>query len=318
MTAAQGTWRPARARAAGPPVVRLAGDETAIRRWAGPIAATTRLGYAGSDPVPGLPPPDGAHDTARDVAADLRSGTTAWLALGPDGTPVGAVRVRDHGPRGWEIRRVATVRRGQRRGVARRILAEVERAALEADVPRIWLDAVVERCLPPYYAALGYRVVDHFPSPDKPLSEVTMARVPGEPGAPETLPWPDPPWPSGDHTAVCWFLGGGGLRLACAGCADTRGDLRAAVRAAARRVAAAGAPAARLAGVDLFPHDPAGVLADVGAGTSGVRLVAADRATAPAHLMPRVVHPDLLAFWRTVPGRETDLPFAASAARSRR
>ncbi|WP_067460562.1 GNAT family N-acetyltransferase [Actinomadura macra] len=316
MTATQRvSGRAARAGAARMPVVRLAGDATAIRRWAGPIATTTRLAYTGSDPVPGLPPPDGAHDTARDVAADLRAGTTAWLALGPHGTPVGAARVRDHGPRGWEIRRVATVRRGKRRGVARRILAEVERAAAEAGVPRIWLDAVVERCLPPYYAALGYRVVDHFPSPDKPLSEVTMARVPRELATPEELPWPEPPWPSGDHTAVCWFLGGGGLRLACSSCADFRGDLRAAVGAAADRVAAAGAPAARLAGVDLFPHDPAGVLADVGDATSGVRLVAAGRTAAPSHLMPRVLHPDLLAFWRPVPGHETHVPFAARLRR---
>lgn len=90
--------------AGGLTVLRLSADDTAIRRWAAPIAAATRRAYADSDPVPGLPLPDGARSSTAEVAAELRNGVTAWVAFELDGTPAGIARVRDHGAGGWEVR----------------------------------------------------------------------------------------------------------------------------------------------------------------------------------------------------------------------
>jgi GNAT superfamily N-acetyltransferase len=297
--------QPTRA-ADGLTVRRLPADDATIRRWAEPIAAVTRRAYAGSDPVPGLPVPDGARARTEEVVADLRAGTIAWLALEPDGTPAGVVRVRDHGADGWEVSRVATVPSSKRRGVARHILREVERSAASAGTPRVWLNAVVERCLPAFYARLGYHVIDHWPSPDKDLTEVTMARDPAAPARPEEFPWAAIPPPSGPVT--CWFTADGALWLAIVDRAD---GIFEAVRRAAETLAARGLADPRLAGADLtagdIPH-PRLLLAGVGAGEADVRRVAADRLSVRAHLTPRALHPGLLAFWRLPPGHECALP----------
>lgn len=118
------------AKAAGELTIQpLVDSGQAIRRWAGAIADVTRHPYVGSDPVPGLPLPDGSVETAADVAAELRAGATAWLALDRDGTLAGVVQVRDRGRDGWEVRRVATAPSSQRQGVGPRVLRKVERAA---------------------------------------------------------------------------------------------------------------------------------------------------------------------------------------------
>jgi GNAT superfamily N-acetyltransferase len=286
-------------------VLRLTADDATIRRWAGPIAAATRQAYAAADPVPGLPSPDGSRDSAAEVAAELRDGTRAWLALEPDGAPAGVIRVRDHGAAGWEISRVATVPSSKRQGVGRRILREVERAAADAQVPRVWLNAVVERCLPSFYARLGYHVVDHWPN-SKALSEVTMQRAPGAPPCPEIFPWAAVAPPGGP--VLCWFTVGKALWLAIIDDADS---VLAAVSVAADRLAAAGLPDSRLAGVDLPTGDlahPRWLLARLGDGTADVRRVADDRLAVRCHLTPRAVHPQLLAFWRLPPGHEVAVP----------
>jgi GNAT superfamily N-acetyltransferase len=287
-------------------VRRLAADDATIRRWADPIAAVTRRAYAGSDPVPGLPAPDGARARTEEVLADLREGTMAWLALEPDETPAGVVRVRDHGADGWEVSRVATVPSSKRRGVARRILHEVERSAAEAGTPRVWLNAVVERCLPAFYARLGYHVIDHWPSPDKDLTEVTMQRNPALPVRPQAFPWAAMPPPPGPVT--CWFTADGALRLAIV---DRAESVLGAVGQAADLLGSAGLADPRLAGVDLagkdIPH-PRRLLTGLGEGDADGRRVAADRLSVRGHLTPRVLHPGLLAFWRLPPGLEAALP----------
>jgi GNAT superfamily N-acetyltransferase len=283
----------------------LTAAEAAIRRWAEPVAAITRQAYADSDPVPGLPPPDGAADTAAHVASEMRNGMVAWLALGSDGVPAGVVRVRDHGPGGWEISRLATVPSSKHGGVGRAVLDAVERAALTARVPRIWLNAVIERCLPPFYARLGYEVADHWPSPDKALTELTMQRVPGSAARARHFPWDAVSSPPG--SAICWFTAGAALWLVIE---DGAASVLEAVPAAADRLAAVTLLEPRLAGVDLPGAeiaDPRGLLAGLGDGTADVRRVADDRLSVRCHLMPRTLHPALLAFWRLPPGRETAL-----------
>jgi GNAT superfamily N-acetyltransferase len=287
-------------------VLRLTAERAAIRQWAEPVAAVTRLAYAGSDPVPGLPPPDGAGDTARDVASELRNGAVAWLALRPDGVPAGAVRVWDHGADGWEISRLATVPSSKHRGVGRAVLDAVERAAVTSRAPRIWLNAVIERCLPPFYARLGYEVTDHWPSPDKTLTELTMQRIPGSAARARQFPWDAVPSPPGP--AICWFTVGAALWLVIE---DGSAGVLGAVSAAADRLAATTMLDPCLAGVDLPCADiaePRELLADVGDGTADVRRVANDRLSVRCHLMPRALHPGLLAFWRLPPGREANLP----------
>lgn len=292
--------------AGGLTVLRLSADDTAIRRWAAPIAAATRRAYADSDPVPGLPLPDGARSSTAEVAAELRNGVTAWVAFELDGTPAGIARVRDHGAGGWEVRRLATVPSSKRHGVGQRIMREVERAAVDARIPRVWLNAVVERCLPPFYARLGYHVIEHWPSPDKMLSEVTMQRAPDARPHPAAFPWSAVAPPTG--TVVCWFTVGTALLLAIIDGADS---VIAAVRVAANRMALAGVRSPRLAGVDLptgdMPH-PRRLLAGLGDGTADVRRIADDRLSVRCHLTPRTVHTGLLAFWRLSPGHEAAAP----------
>ena len=319
-------------RAEGLTVLPLSADERTIRRWAGPVAEMTRQAYAGSDPVPGLPVPDGAADTAADVAADLRGGAVAWLAVGSDRAPAGVVRIRDHGACGWEISRLATVPVSKQRGVGRTILAAVERCAASEGVPRIWLNAVIERCLPPYYARLGFTVVDHWPSPDKPLTEFTMQRIPGSPTTPREFPMaaavpasalpasalpasalpasalPAFAVPAWDGAAICWFTVGAALWVVVE---EDPASLPAAVSAAARRLRAVTPGAARFAGIDVPGaeiSDPRSLLADLGGGDPTVRQVAADRLSVRGHLMPRTLHPALLAGWRLPPGREAPVP----------
>jgi len=287
-------------------VRRLSADDETIRRWARPIANATRRAYAGSDPIPGLPLPDGALARAAEVAADLRDGSTVWLALEPDGTAAGVVRVRDHGSDGWEVSRVATVPSSKRRGVARRILDEIERAAAEAGTPRVWLNAVVERCLPSYYAGLGYQVVDHWPSPDKDLTEVTMQRDPTVPSRPEAFPWAAMPPPTAP--VICWFVADSALWLAII---DSASSVLAAVDKAANLLASGGLTDRRLAGVDLPTPgiaNPRRLFAGLGEGRADVRRVAVDRLSVRCHVTPRVIHPELLAFWRLAPGHEAALP----------
>jgi len=258
------------------------------------LAALTRAAYRAGDPYPGLPVPDGARETADAVRADVRAGALVWVVRDAAGEITGVLRVRP-APDTWEINRVATdpARRGS--GAARALLAAVDAAAQREGIGRLRLDAVVERCLPPFYARLGYRPERHWLPGDKPLSEVTMIRTPGAPATPGPAWLPPGPAPA---LVVVWLLDGDGL-TAATGDAD---------------LLAAGtepAPGARLAGIDVLPDCDAGTRSDVLAALArhGRRDGASvrfphTRAGLRAHLMPRTVHSQLHARYRPAPGAE--------------
>ncbi|GIM97035.1 GNAT family N-acetyltransferase [Paractinoplanes toevensis] len=262
-------------------------SERASAAEAGEIAALTRAAYAAGDPFPGLPVPDGARETAASVRADLRAGALVWVVRDPAGRLTGVLRVHPHAGE-WEISRVATDPARRRTGAARALLSMVDEAAVAAGIARIRLDAVVERCLPPFYARLGYRPERHWLPGDKPLSEVSMIRSPGTPVT------AGPAWlPPGPEAAlvVTWLLDDRGLTAVIGTGTATAG------------------PGARLAGVDVHPdpgrHDEvlAG-LARHGRPAGAEVHFPVPRAQLRAHLMPRTVHPDLHARYRPAPGAE--------------
>ncbi|PTA46529.1 GNAT family N-acetyltransferase [Micromonospora sp. RP3T] len=259
------------------------------------VAELTRAAYTGSDPVDGLPVPDGARDTAASVAAQVDAGCRLWLAR-LDGRPVGALRSRpvpDAVSPTHRVERISVLPAWRGRAVAARALALLEDALAAEGIHRTEVHAVVERGLAPVYPPLGYLPVAHWPSPDKPLSEVTLRRELRQPRTPAVArPAREPAigWP------VSWFAGPAGFPTlaVCTG----RGPV--ATRTAAhRRLARAVAGDAAWRGVDVWPVDPAPLLtAPVRA--AAVALWPAAPATVRAHLMPRDLHPDALALWRRI------------------
>ncbi|MEV6673812.1 GNAT family N-acetyltransferase [Streptomyces sp. NPDC051162] len=294
-------------------VAPLPSGRAAAARWAGPVAGLTRAAYALSDPYPGLPVPDGARETEDGVLRALERGSQVWLATGPDGRLAGALRVTDHGAAGWEVHRVSVdpVRQGQ--GIARTMLAAVEENARARGVPRLWLDAVVERCLPAVYGRLGFRAVRHWSADDKPLSETTLERVPGAPLPADALPLVDDPLGPSD-LAVAWLPADGRL-LAVLEAGGRPSELL------ARACARAGAEGA--AGLDVWPGaGPDGRAwlaarlpeAGAAAGGHGIFSFPGGRERVAAHLMPRTLHPGLRAVLRLAPGRtHRPVPAAPSA-----
>ncbi|HXM57051.1 MAG TPA: GNAT family N-acetyltransferase [Candidatus Dormibacteraeota bacterium] len=279
----------------------------AERGWATGIALATRTAYLDSDPLPGLPRPDGALDSSEGVELELRLGVRAWVARDGDGRLVGSLRVTAHAEGGWEVRRVAVVPAWRGRAVARRLLDAVEADAAARGVPRVWLDAVVERCLPPVYARLGYRAVRHWAAGDKPMSEVTMERRPAEARRPLAYPWEADAAPASEGMLLSWFVAGG----AVVAVADPiAGDALATVRAQAARLPT---PAPRLAGADLVPAAASdGVWACLraraaGEEAGGALRFAGGRGDVPAHLLPRALDARLLALWRFAPGHEPEV-----------
>ncbi len=274
--------------------VAAGADRTA---WPERAAALTRAAYAGSDPWPGLPVPDGARDSAWSVRAFLAEGGTLWTARTAHGGLAGVLRTaRAPEPDGtWTVSRVAVAPGWRGRGVARLMLAAVEQAAVERVAGRgasvMRLDAVVERCLPPLYARLGYRVVRHWAAEDKPLTELTMERDPATPRRPRSLLefWDEDAEVS---RVVCWFVGPDGLSSWTGQVAETFSILI--------QDLLAGSAGARLAGVDVWRGDSAGF-----------------ESVAVHHLMPRTRHPDLWAALRFAPGAEPDLRALTRAARHR-
>lgn len=174
-------------------------------RLAEDVAAVTRAAYRAGDPVPGLPVADGAEETADDVRADLAAGYHLWTATAA-GRIVGAVRAHS---RDWSVRRLAVSPEIRRLGVGKLLLRALEAGARAAGAPRVVLDAVVERGNPAFYARAGYRTVYHFPADDKPLSEVHMELLLGEPARARDYPEPDHTpgtvrsWWSADGGTVC-------------------------------------------------------------------------------------------------------------------
>ncbi|MFL6138094.1 MAG: GNAT family N-acetyltransferase [Frankiaceae bacterium] len=277
------------ARLAAPPVLVTG---SAASAWAERVAALTRAAYRGSDPLPGLPEPDGAFESDAAVRDALAGGELLWLAPDDEGALRGALRVAVRPGSTWHVQRVVVDPLVRGAGVARELLAAVERAASSHGALRIRLHAVVERCLPPLYARLGYEVVDHWPAEDKRLTEVTMERRPGAPAPGRWLP----SWrarPSG--TVVCWLLSGAELvRVVRA----SDGDPLAALHDAGARLHRQGSPDVRLAGVDAWTG--AGEPPDA---TPEQRLPGG-RASVAQHLAPRSAHDEMWAAWRFRPGTE--------------
>ncbi len=180
---------------------------------AGQVAAVTRASFVGSDPLPGLPPPDGAVEPADAVIADLEAGAGLWIARDADGELVGSIRAMPKGPHAWEVRRLGVSPQALGTGLARRLIRAMESDVAAAGADRVVLDAVVERGNPPVYARLGYRTVRYLPNPDKPLSEVTMERPLADP--PERVGHPHPTGTLAEGTAlVDWFTTGDGTAAA--------------------------------------------------------------------------------------------------------
>ncbi|MEZ0115023.1 GNAT superfamily N-acetyltransferase [Catenulispora sp. EB89] len=289
----------------------------ATEEWAERVAVLTRAAYAGSDPWPILPAPDGATESAESVLRFVARGGMVWTATDPaDGDLIAVLRTEPRadasGFPAWFVSRVGTAAAHRGTGVGRRLLAEVEQAAIRHAVAVLRLDAVIERCVPPFYAALGYRVVAHLlAEDDKLLTEVAMERAPvlarrACPPFPMTNPvTAAAPVPQEPATAVLlWFLDG--ASLAALPCPES--DTLASALAHARRVLGQDLP---LAGADLW-RGSAQEFADTvraipGArterGTSALRF-SGGRADNRAHLMPRTHHRDLWAAFRPAPGAE--------------
>jgi GNAT superfamily N-acetyltransferase len=262
------------------------------------VAGITRDAYDGSDPFPGLPRPDGAADSAAAVERELAEGVRVWMARDRGGRELAALRVVRREPAAWEVRRVAVRPPWRGRGLARALLEQVEAAAARHGVGEVTLDAVIERALPQVYAQLGYRARSRWPSGDKPLTEVTMTRQPSLPRRPLDFPWEgDDALPSGG-LLVSWWLEPGGALEAVVDLVER--DPLAAVRAHGARMSGGA-----LVGADMWPgagpperDAVTASLARAGQSSRGAVRFGSGPVPPAAYLMPRRLHPCLLALWR--------------------
>ncbi|MFL6138265.1 MAG: GNAT family N-acetyltransferase [Frankiaceae bacterium] len=271
------------------------------------VAALTRAAYSGSDPFACLPAPDGAEDDAASVSQFLAEGGTVWMAVDASGEPMAALRCERIEDGAWFVSRIAVVPGSRGRGLGRRLVAAVERALAADGVRSVQLDAVVERCLPAYYAQLGYRAATHhLATDDKLLTEIRMERDPA------TARHAMPPFPlrttdDAVNGAVCWFLAAGRLS------AVARIGRQSVASAVAGSLRSAPDDTARLAGVDLWRGE-ADELGDVLRDMPGAApdphgtAVSFDggRHDIVAHVMPRTYHQDLWAAIRPLPQSEPD------------
>ncbi len=269
------------------------------------VAELTRAAYAGSDPLPGLPAPDGASEDARSVAAFATQGGSIWVARDAAGKPVGALRAGRCDDGALFVSRVAVAPAWRKLGVGRWLLAAVEDQAAADEEPVIRLDAVVERCVPPYYARLGFHVAaHHLALDDKLLTEVAMER---DPRAARRAQRPYPLRRIDAHVTgtLTWFLLTDGLA------AVSRDGTHSLASAVAHGLRVLGDRDALLAGVDTWRgHD--GELGGLLAGLPGAASCPGGmtcrglgpRHAVPLHLMPRAGHRDLWAALRPFPGAE--------------
>ncbi|MFL6161531.1 MAG: GNAT family N-acetyltransferase [Jatrophihabitantaceae bacterium] len=267
--------------------VELVGSADLTLELAGQLAWLTRLAYAGSDPLPGLPDPDGQFETPAAVLDSVR-GSGSIYHVTEQGRPVAALRVRPAADC-WRVSRISVLPGHRRRGLVRSLLDTVARDAHERGVGWLELDAVVERCLPPLYARLGFQVLSNWPSPDKPLSELTMRRATAGPAGPAPLGWRRARLTEHASVLSWWLSGRTLLRTSWPASGDPLADAHAAGVALDRS-------GLLLAGVDLSPR-PAG----------GLRLFAGAGRSEKEHLMPRSRHADTLALWRPAPSTEPPL-----------
>ncbi|MCX4820769.1 GNAT family N-acetyltransferase [Streptomyces sp. NBC_01142] len=257
------------------------------------VSEIIRAAYSSGDLLPGLPTADGALADSAELFHDLSAGQLLWVAQ-VSGEIVGTVRAVRNAPDSWEVRRLAVSPSSRHSGTARRLLRRLEADALAAGASRVVLDAVVERGNPAFYARVGYRTVRHFPAGDKPLSEVRMERDLRE--APAPVPHDAPParpgllldWLAVPTGTVCRLRLISGEGVPDAGCHRTPlgADFwPAAGPAELARVRDALAEEADQVGRDeLFFGRPAtGIAAFCG---------------------PRLLHPALLAWWRSTAVRQ--------------
>jgi GNAT superfamily N-acetyltransferase len=256
------------------------------RALASEIAALVRKAHAATPSSPGLPVADGAAETTADV---LAAGGRFWqVRVGAE--LIATLRVHAKAD-AWAVSRVAVTPAWQRRGIMRSLLDSVESTAITEGVGRIELEAVVERGLSPLYARLGFVTVDRRPAPDKPLTEVLMARVPGTDRRHE----PDGVPPVGTGLVLTWFATGDGTVVV-----PRFGDLRAPEPGAPER-------RARTIGVDVWPaahaEDRTTVLSVIE--QDGVRHLPYGGfhwrrrpVDVVGYRMPRLIAPALLALWR--------------------
>jgi len=285
-------------------LVEQAGSESAAA-----IAGLTRAAYARSDPLPGLPVPDGACDSTATILRGFACGVAVWTARSAAGELLGALRCHPDGD-AWVIGRVAVAPAHCGTGVARTLLRTVEIEATKAGKRWLRLDAVVERCLPTFYWRLGFRPLRHWASGDKPLTEVTLARRIGSAEGPVGLPWLPPASPT-ETPQVLWLISPEALTAvvtASDGPSRSDGPLP-------RSLVAGPEPSARLAGFDVWRGGSRPPTVDrlcqllARNGARSWRTVTAvhfpaDRAAVPAHVLPRGLHSDLYAWARFQPGKE--------------
>jgi GNAT superfamily N-acetyltransferase len=252
------------------------------------IAALTRDAYARPEPVPGLPPPDGAFDSAESVLGAAESGTQIWTAVDHAGIAVGAARAEPH-PSAWRVHRVVVAEHARGRGIAGALLHAIASAARQAGTDAIELNAVIERALPQYYARLGFVLRSRWAADDKPLTEAIMVRPAGAQGPSSDWPWAgDENLPS-PGLLITWWRAGGWLHAV----ADPdAGDPLAAIAAHRGRIG----PDALFAGADHWPGAPGGAAARIRARLEGGRF--STRLPPAAYAMPRTVDDRLWALWR--------------------
>jgi GNAT superfamily N-acetyltransferase len=249
---------------------------------AGRTAALVRAAFSQGDRFPGLPAADGVTEAAEGVLAELALGARLWTTVDEKAEPLGCVRAIPVDGDTWVVRRLAVLPSGRGRSVGRHLMRALEASARAAGMRRVALEAVVERGNPAFYCRLGYRTTAHFPSPDKPLSEVRMTKDLAIPDAALPYPWGGEPVPLWAGGVRAWFSGPAGT----AGIAAQLGaDPGAALEALAdRAVSLVGGPAC-FAGADAMA-------------ASAEVFLPGPPASVPSFLMPRLTCPDALALWR--------------------
>ncbi|HEX5115068.1 MAG TPA: GNAT family N-acetyltransferase [Pseudonocardiaceae bacterium] len=254
------------------------------------LVAFTRQAYANSDPVPGLPAPDGSTEGVRQLLRFLDDGGSVQVAR-TDNRVVGLVRTSVLPDGALWVSRVAVAPWARGRGVGAELLVRVEGIAAVEGFRVVRLDAVIERCLVPYYARLGYRVVAYHPPDDgRPLTEAGMERDLALPRQPMPYRGPDP----GASRIVAWYATAAGTTAVVAEPTD--------------RSVRHGCP---LGGLDAWLGDPED-LPDLlctapGARPTGDPCVVDfpfDRNDIPLHVCPRMSHDGLWALVRFRPGDE--------------
>lgn len=153
-----------------------------VNAWACKIAYLTREAFAVlEETVELLPEPEGVLETESSVLADLKQEGRVWLARLSSQEVVGIVRAIPNGQKKWEMKRLGVMQRFRGLGIARRIVEHVEQEALNVGIERIIVRCVVERRLPPFYTNLGYRTMQRWAYPGKPLTMIAMERQINEP-----------------------------------------------------------------------------------------------------------------------------------------